>query len=289
MRAGLSTACFAVVPSVGRPNQISLRRIGEVQMKKATQAGITDCDCKYLYRVGGVAALIAVLVFRRNLGSELVGFKGFGIFDVPTTYPSSAIDWFTLLQNNRFVGLALLNIFDIINYALVGLIFLALSAALRKADKSAMAIATIFGFVGIAVYFASNQAFSMLSLSDQYSIATTDDRRIILLAAGEALLAVNNPGAINQGTGIYISLLLVLLAGLIISIVMLLSSIFNKATAYVGILANGLGLGSFIALALLPAIYVFFPIISAPFRVIWYILIALRLFRLGSSVFEGER
>ncbi len=88
--------------TVGRPNQINLRRIGEVQMKKATQAGITDCGCKYLYRVGGAAALIAVLVFRRNLGSELVGFKGFGIFDIsghtpqleqPEYFDKELLDW----------------------------------------------------------------------------------------------------------------------------------------------------------------------------------------------------
>jgi hypothetical protein len=188
-----------------------------------------------------------------------------------------------LLQNNRFVGLSLLNVFDIVNYALVGLIFLALCGALRRADKSAMVIATTFGFVGIAVYFPSNQAFAMLSLSDQYAAATTDAQRSILLAAGDALLAVNNPGAIYQGTGIYMSLLLVTLAGLIISIVMLRSSIFNKATAYVGILANVFGLGYFIALAFAPAIYVLPPIISAPLRVIWYILIARRLFQLGSG------
>jgi hypothetical protein len=257
-------------------------------VNQATHAEITDSAWKRLYRVGGAAALIAVVVFRRNLGAELVGFRGFGILDVPATYPNSAIDWFMLLQNNRFVGLSLLNVFDIVNYALVGLIFLALYGALRRADKSAMVIATTFGFVGIAIYFPSNQAFAMLSLSDQYAAATTDAQRSMLLAAGEALLAVNNPGAICQGTGIYMSLLLVTLAGLIISIVMLQSSIFNKATAYMGILANVFGLGYFIALAFAPAIYALPTIISAPFRVIWYILIARRLFQLGAGVLEEE-
>lgn len=57
----------------------------------------------------------------------------------------------------------------------------------------------------------------------------------------EALLAINDPGAIYQGTGIHTSLLLVTLAGLIISLVMLRSSIFGKITAYVGILANMFG------------------------------------------------
>jgi hypothetical protein len=244
---------------------------------------IADPSWKGLYIIGGAVALIAVLFFRRNLGAELIGFRGFGIIDVPATHPSSAIDWFALLQDDRLLGLALLNLIDLVNYALVGLIFLALCGALRRANKSAMAIATAFGFAGIVVYFASNQAFSMLSLSDQYAAATTDAQRSMFLAAGEALLAINNPGAIYQGTGIYVSLFLVLLAGLIISIDMLRSSVFSKATAYVGILANAFGLGYFVALAFVPALYALPPIISAPFRVIWYVLIALGLFRLGSG------
>jgi hypothetical protein len=132
-----------------------------------------DATWKGLYRIGGVAVLIAVIVFRRNLGEELMAFRGFGVIAVPETTPSSAYDWFTLLQNNRLVGLALLNIFDLINYALVGVLFLALYGALKQANKSAMMIATVLGLVGITVCFASNQAFSMLSLSEQFAIATT--------------------------------------------------------------------------------------------------------------------
>ena len=83
-----------------------------------------------------------------------------------------------------------------------------------SASHIIMAVATAFGFVGIAAYFASNQAFAMLSLSDQYAAATTDVQRSTFLAAGEALLAIHNPGTIYQGTGIYLSLFLVVLAGL---------------------------------------------------------------------------
>lgn len=46
-----------------------------------------------------------------------------------------------------------------------------------------------------------------------------------------------------------------LLAGLIISVVMLRSSACGKATASIGMLANGIGLCYFLALAFLPAFY----------------------------------
>jgi hypothetical protein len=149
-----------------------------------------------------------------------------------------------------------------------------------------MLIAMTSGLVGIAVYFASNQAFSMLSLSDQYAAATTDAQRSAFLAAGEALLAI------TQGSGILLSLFLVLLAGLITSLAMLRSSmrsrVFGRATAYVGILANASGLGYFVALVFAPAMIAVPHVIAGPFRMIWYLLIARELFRLGRNGL-GER
>ena len=58
-----------------------------------------------LYIAGGVAALVAVLFFRRNFGTEMVAFKGFGIFQVPMVHPSTAAGWFALLQDDALVGL----------------------------------------------------------------------------------------------------------------------------------------------------------------------------------------
>ena len=220
--------------------------------------------------------MIVVLVFRRYLSVELMQFKGFGLFSVPEIWPVSALDWFALFQENRFVGLALFDLFDLVNYALVGLIFLALYGALRDVSQSGMLVAAACGFVGIAVYFASNQTFAMLDLSERFAAATSEAERGMFMAAGEALLAIH-----KHGSGIQLSLFLLLLAGLIISIVMLRSEIFNKGTAIVGILANGFGLGYFIALPFIPEYIWLFPTISAPFRMIWYILIAIRLFQLG--------
>ncbi len=242
---------------------------------------IANPSWRGMCRIGGAAALIAVVLFRRNFGAELIGFRGFGIIDVPASLPTSAIEWFGLIQDNRLLGLALFNLVDLLNYALVGLLFLSLYGLLKETSKGAMMIAMTIGLVGIAVYFASNQAFSMLSLSDTYAAATANDTRSALLAAGEALLAINNPAGVNQGTGIYTSLLLVTLAGLIISIVMLQSDIFGKTTGLVGALANVLGLGYFIALIFAPSMYALPTIVSAPFRVAWYLLIARQLFRLG--------
>ena len=253
-------------------------------MDKPSEPGVRDSAWRALYITSAIAALLAVFVFRRNCGAELGLMFSFGVASgLPTTPLAGAKDWFIYLQDNPLVGLILLNLFDLIEYALLGLIFLAVYIALRQVNRSAMLIAVTCGLVGITVYFASNQAFGIYALSRRYAAAATEAQRSLYLAAGEALLAVNSPDAIYQGTGIYMSYFLVLLAGLIISIVMLRSDVFSKATAVVGILANGIALCYFIGLAFAWELYWIPTPVSAPFRVIWYFLIALRLFKLARA------
>ena len=236
-----------------------------------------------LFNLAAIAALLAVFIFRRNLGAELMLLRGFGLSTVPEELPVDAAGWFALLHQHPFVGLTLLEVFDLVEYTLVGAVFLAVTVALWKVNRSAILVAVIAGWAGIITYFASNQAFALLSLSERYAAAVTEMQRASLLAAGEALLAIYNPGVLYQGAGIYICMALVPLAGLIMSLVMFQSRVFNKATAVTGILANGIILGYFPILAFSPSLLVLPFVLSAPFRVIWYFLIAVKLFKLGKD------
>lgn len=217
-----------------------------------------------VYRVGAVASLIIVALFP-------IQIIAFAMGPLPTT----TIGWFTLLQNNKLLGLLDLDLLYLADQALLVPIFLALYVALRRANKTYMILATTLALIGIAVYFATNPAFSMLYLSDQYAAATTAAQSSIFLAAGQAILAV------SQGTGWYMFNVLNSVAPLVISVVMLRSNIFSKATAYVGILANVLGLTFFV-----PTIGVYLLLISAVVLQIWFILIARRLYQLWC--FEGK-
>ena len=190
---------------------------------------------KSLYITGGIAAFLAVIVFRRNWGAEMAVSNGFGIFDIPDPLPNNALEWFTLLQNDPFVGLSMLNFFDLINFALVGLIILAIFGGLRNVYRGMMVMATSIGLIGVGVHLASNQAWEMFSLSMQYEAATSDAQRAILLTAGNTLLVTNSPDAPHQSTGIHVALFLVLTAGLLLSIVMLKSNVFHNAAAICGI------------------------------------------------------
>ena len=71
-------------------------------------AGEWDKAGRGLCRAGAVAILIAVVLFRRNYGVELVTFKGFGIWQgVPEVYPRTVLEWFSIFTSHPFVGLNL--------------------------------------------------------------------------------------------------------------------------------------------------------------------------------------
>ena len=191
--------------------------------------------------------------------------------------PSNAIDYFKLFQDNALQGFLALDLLYVIDNVLLIPILLALYAALRRTNESFMLIGAALGFVGIAALFASNPAANMHFLSGQYAAAATDAQRALLLAAGEAMLAV------FTGTAYHISLILGSVALVIIPIVMLQSKIFSKATAYMGILANVLALGFYV-----PKIGIYILLFSVIFLLVWYILIARSLFQLGREMPKEE-
>jgi hypothetical protein len=234
-----------------------------------------------LYKTGAAAALIAGLIFRRNLDAEWLLLRSLGIVNSgPDLTISSIGEWFTLLQQQPLLGLTLLNVFDLVNYALIGLIILALAFALRRANPTCMVIAAALGAVGVTVYFASNQAFSLLALSKQYANAASESQRVMIQAAGQAALTIHQ-SASYAGSGIYLSFLLVSAAGLLIAFAMLRTNLFSTGTAVVGIIANSLQLSYYIFLVFAPALVAVPISISAIFLLIWYIQVGVRLWILG--------
>ena len=188
-------------------------------MKQVAHAETADSAYKSLYKIGGAAALIVAVL----LPIEIIVFTAYPL-------PSTVIGYFTLFQSDRLIGLLDLYLLEIAIYALFVPMFLALYAALRRANESYMALATTLAIIGIAVFLATNNPISMLSLSDQYAAATTDAQRSQFLAAGQAMLANMNQRAVG---GFNTGLFLVSVAGLIVSSVMFQSKSFSRLTAYV--------------------------------------------------------
>ena len=238
-------------------------------MNQAAGARAPDPTYRSLYRLGGVGALIVAIltVF------EVIVFT---IYPQPNTVSG----WFELFQANPIIGI--LNFWGLETpmYAMFALVFLALFFVLKSVNQSGMAIALTLALLGTAIFFATNNPYSMLSLSNKYAAATTDVERSTLLAAGEAVLANTNQRAIG---GFNIGLFLVSLAGLIVSSVMLNETPFSRSTAYVGILAFGLSLGDYLRQAFTSSVIIALLLIlaGALLLVAWFSLVGRRLLQLG--------
>jgi hypothetical protein len=229
---------------------------------------------KSLYRVGGMAAL----------GTLLVGVVEIGITFLPggNTPSETVFDWFTLFQNNWFMGLRNLGLLNILFNALAIPTFFALFGAHRKTSQTLAALAMIISFIGVAVFYATNRAFAMLDLSHQYALATTEAQRAILAAAGQAMLSVGQ----SHTPGTFIAFFLSEFAGLLISVVMLRGKLFSKANAYVGLVGFSFLLTFEICTSFVPglrSVAMIFAMLGGVLSLVWDILVARRLFQLSRT------
>jgi Domain of unknown function (DUF4386) len=235
----------------------------------------------WLYWLGCAAAVVAVVIFRRWLSSEFLLFRAIGIVQFgPKAPPNSAAGWFTLLHAHPVIGFTLLNGFDTMTFVLAGVVYFALYIALRRTVRDFMIVALALSVAGIVLYIASNPAFPMLRLSSQYTAATTDAQRSMILAAGEQVIASKNPFAIGQN----LAFIFFNAGGLILSTAMLRSGIFTKRTAWLGILFNTFAFGFPLGVALAPG-NPMIPgvawVIAVFFWLFWYIGIARAFWRLA--------
>lgn len=232
---------------------------------------------KSIYKIGGAAALLALIV---ALADIILTFLPTGA-DVPGTL--SAIDWFGLFQEKWFFGLRNLGLLpNIPTQFLLIPVFLALYTAHRRMDKvhAYAALAMVFAFVGTAIYLSNNAALPMLALSGKYAAAATEAEKTLLAAAGEAVLARGEDFA----PGAFLGFLFGAVANIAISFVMLRGGVFGKIAAWAGIIGFFLMLVFTICATFIPATFngaMILALLGGLSIVLWYVLIARRLFQLG--------
>jgi hypothetical protein len=218
---------------------------------------------KILYKFSGIAALLMIAI----IIIQMVVFM-----TAPPPLEGSALDWFRLFQTNKLIGLIDFELLMVIYTILSIPITLSLYHALKRTDQAFTTLYVALSIIGVACFIAARPAFEMLWLSDQFVAATTAAQSSILLAAGEATLAA------FHGTAFHVSYVLGSLTGLIISLVMLRSQIFSKATAYARIASSMFDFGLYV-----PTIGIFLSIFSVLFLFVWNIMIARRLFQLAQA------
>jgi hypothetical protein len=235
----------------------------------------TDASWKSLYRVGGVAALLAVLVALTDI---FLTFLPAGA-EQPGTM--TAVDWFELFQQSWFFGMRNLGLFpNILTLGLLIPVFLAIYGVHRHVNPAYAMLAIILSLTGTAIYLSNNAAFPMLTLSTKYAAAVTAAEKSQLAAAGEAILAHGEDFTPGAFTGFLFSEMAIVT----ISFVMLRGGAFSKATAYAGIL-GGLLLTIFTVwstfIPVLFEISMLLAMLGGLSSIAWYILTARTLYRLS--------
>jgi membrane-associated protease RseP (regulator of RpoE activity) len=231
----------------------------------------------WLYKVGGVAALLAM---GTNLYDIIHGIGGTGAAAYGTR---SAIEWFAVYQTSAWEGLYSLGILNIVYMAAMLPVYTALFTAHRRKQVAPALLSVIVFLLATSIYISTNAAIPLLALSQKYALASTDAQRAIFLAAGEAVLSRGE----DFTAGSFIPLFLGGLAALAISVVMLRDNIFGKATAWVGIMGFSFLSLFTICATFFPVLYTLafygFASIGGTLALIWFALVARRLFRLGKN------
>jgi hypothetical protein len=223
---------------------------------------VIDPRWKDLYKTAGVAAIVSEIVI-------LLGLVTYFIWPyAPGRETTESI--LLHLQNNTLGALISLDLFLLVGNLFTVFTFLALYVSLKQVNESYALIALAFGLIGAVLLIPARPLIELYKLSGLYAAATTEAARSQYLAAGDALLALFG------GIGWFLNTLLGGLSLLISSILMLRSNLYNKATAYVGILSNIAVCGFFI-----PTIGIFLLFLSLPGYLIWYFQLARRFLQMG--------
>ena len=238
-----------------------------IQIKKEE----TSREWTGLHKLGAVTSLLILC----TAVLEIV------ITFLPGGYASAetVVDWFNLIHDNWFLGLRNLGLLNIVMTTLGIPMLFALCMAHWKVNPEYSALALIISVIGDAVFYATNRAFAMLDLSNQYALASTNVQRTVLEAAGQAMLAVGQ----SHTLGTFIGFCLSEIAGILISVVMLRCGIFSKLNAYAGILGFSMLLVYEICQSFLPgssSFVLIFAMIGGILNLLWYGLIAQRLFKI---------
>jgi len=225
----------------------------------------TDSDGKWLYRVGGISALLIGLGYLITIP----------LYVQAGAMPSGGEARLRYLAGKTTVWWAILGL-SVLTDVLFVPVALALYRALRGVNRDAALLATafvgLFVLLDLAVLWPNHAA--LIALSGDYAAAASDAQRASSVAAADYASAVLG----STLEGVY-SIVTLSVGILLLSIVMLKGS-FGRLTASVGVATGILGIvsvaGPFVVSTLGVAI-----IVASVLTTIWVVLVGYRLYRLG--------
>ncbi|MBE0451336.1 MAG: DUF4386 family protein [Clostridia bacterium] len=173
-----------------------------------------------LMRVAWYLALLMLLIIPAQI-----------IIYVVAPPPETVLGFFELFQENALLGLVSLDFLYLFNNIIVVVIYLALAAILFHERPTSIALALVFGIIGVACYYPSNPAFEMMTLSHKYFLAQPS-HQLIYLGAGETLMAG------YTGTTFNVYYVLSTICLLLFSYALLKSPKFKKSIGWWGLASS---------------------------------------------------
>ncbi len=214
------------------------------------------------FPLSAAAGFLAVFLFRRNLAAEASMVNYFGLLPPEVARGPVSVEQIRAVFSRPLAGLVYFDFFDVINVALVTLMFVpVLISVYRRARFSAVSGAFVLLVCGI-LYVLSNTAVRFLhNLNDGQVLAQILDN-------------MNRYEVLGN-----IALFLFYFFGLYITITLRRVKIFSRYTFVFGLLTNIIGLLYFPLLFLGSGFDYLAIVLAAPFTVIWHMNIALHLLK----------
>ena len=231
---------------------------------------------KIIYKIGAITTIIVLcgIILDMVVGT----ITGGNIAELPQT----AIERFNQFKDNGLLGLYNLDLLNIINQIILIPSILALYAAHRNTNKPFALLSLILFLVGTTIFITSNTALTMLDLSQKYFAASSEEQRMLLAAAGEAMLAKGSHGNL----GVFIGFALPTLANVLMSAVMLYGKVFSRATSYLGLVGNILLLLYIILVTFFPEVEKMALLFAMPaglLAVTWMIMFTIKLLKMSKN------
>jgi Domain of unknown function (DUF4386) len=227
-----------------------------------------DTTWRRLYRVGGLSGILIVVPYLAAIVLISVAPPPLEASGEQTLEYIAAHKWLYGLEQVLWVAPGVLAM----------IVFLALAVALRRLDSGYAAIAGLVGITAWALTLAlptsGGGAPVLVYLSNEYTAATTAERRIALATVAEGLIAENNtPSFVGVLTTV----------GILLISLLMVRGVFSRWIAYLGIATGAIGILSEALRPLIGAGYTVYGVLL----LVWFPCAGWSLQRLGRARVRG--
>lgn len=216
----------------------------------------------WLYRAGGIASLAIAIAY----------FAIIGLYALVGAPPVGGQAWLDYLVGQTTAWWAIIGMSVLTNFLYV-LVALSLYFALKHFQRLTMLIGTAFIGLFVTLELAVNWTAyaALVVLSQEYAFAASESQKALLVAAA------NYPSAVIASPLALVYAIGTLSLGILIISVVMLRGVFNRFTAYMGILTGILGFAAVAGIA-------FAVILNALAATIWLFLVGFTLLRLPKNM-----